>query len=63
MFADSRTYPKLAVSRVSQLVDKADSQSLDVVSGDLQDESGEWGEMEKCVHCPYVNDHMCDDCE
>lgn len=38
MFADSRTYPKLAVSRVSELVDKADSQGLDVIAGDLQDE-------------------------
>lgn len=37
MFADNRTYPKIAVSRVSELVDKADSQGLDVVAGDLQE--------------------------
>lgn len=62
MFADSRSYPAMVIAGMykrEQELAKANDAGLIVTSKDLEEEPINMA----CVHCAYVNDHMCDDCE
>lgn len=62
MFADSRTYPAMVIANMykrEQELAKADEVGLIITSKDLEDEPINMA----CVHCAYVTDNSCDDCE
>lgn len=62
MFADSRTYPTMTIAgmyKQEQELAKADDAGLIVTSKDLDEEPINIA----CVHCAYVTDNICDECE